>query len=153
MVVAGAVVTVYFLINKGPSYVVTNEESTNPSPSSNISLTAKTPAKKSAVATVLPGTTAYSDLVKQYEGKRIQFDDRCQAIPLMPTYKNGTSIMLDNRSSSPRVIKIGSVSYSLVGYGYRVVTLNSPSLPQELSVSCGSSNNVSKILLQAIISQ
>ncbi len=152
-----AVVMVYFWMNKNPgSYVGISGQpagsdsgyNTNSSPNP----IAKSSAKKSS-ATPTPLPSVYSNLVKEYGDRRIQFDDRCQAIPLNPTYKNGTSIMLDNRSNSARTIKIGNTSYSLSGSGYKIITLSSPSLPKELNVSCGSAGNVSKILLQAIIYQ
>jgi hypothetical protein len=96
---------------------------------------------------------SYSDTVKEYEGRRIQFDERCQVVPQSPTYKNGTSIMLDNRSASARSVMVGGTKYDLTAYGYKIVTLSSLSLPKELAVSCGSSGNVGKILLQAQILQ
>ena len=151
--IAVVVAVVYMWTGKGPSFV--SDQSANPSPSPSSSptqQTAKSSVKKTG-DTAPSSTKTYSELVKEYEGRRIQFDDRCQVLPLNPVYKNGTSIMLDNRANTARVIKIGSTSYSLSSLGYKVVTLNSSSLPQELSVTCGSSGNVGKILLQAMISQ
>lgn len=148
MAIVVAVVIVYFWIGKKPDFV--GNLLTSPTPTASPTPVSKAPAKK-------PGTTApsgdYTTLVKQYEGRRIQFDDRCQPVPLSPTYKSGTSIMLDNRSSQSRVIKVGDTSYSLSGFGYRIITLSSTSLPKEYPVSCGSAGNVGKILLQATISQ
>jgi|SRR3989344_7573471 len=97
--------------------------------------------------------STYTELVKKYNGKRIQFDKYCQANPSNVTFKNGTSIMLDNRSGDARIVSVGGVKYSLAGYGYKVITLSSTSLPKELLLSCGSSGNVGKILLQAQILQ
>ena len=121
------------------------------SPSPVAGTVSKSVAKK-GTATPTPSGN-YTQLVKQYEGKRIQFDERCQVTPKDPTYKNGTSIMLDNRSATPRTVMVGGTKYDLVSYGYRIVTLSSSSLPKELAVSCGSSGNVGKILLQAQILQ
>ena len=89
----------------------------------------------------------------EFEGRRIQFDERCQVTPQNPTYKNGTSIMLDNRSANARTVVVGGTKYDLTAYGFRIVTLSSSSVPKELAVSCGSSGNVGKILLQAQILQ
>ena len=113
------------------------------------------PAKKPTTTTAANPTSgkSYSDLVKEYSGRLIQFDQRCQSFPNNVTYKNGTSILLDNRSDLARDITIGGTKYSLAGYGYQVVTLSSSSLPKEMGVSCGSQGNVGKILLQALISQ
>ena len=144
------VVVIYFMGGKWTGQVgqyIGIEPS--PSPSSATGATAKPVAKKS----VTPLPKSYTELAKEYEGRRIQFDDRCQMIPLSPTYKNGTSVMLDNRSTSTKSVTIGSVKYDLSAYGYRVITLSSSSLPKELAVSCGSAVNVGKILLQATILQ
>lgn len=91
---------------------------------------------------------AYSDLVKQYEGYRVQFDAGCQAIPSNMTFKNGTKILLDNRSGDARYVSVGGTSYYLEGYGYKIVTLSSSDLPRTLLISCGAAVNVGQILLQ-----
>lgn len=136
--------------NKGnlPGYGTQNQAnySSSPSPSS-----ATKPAVKKNTTPI--SSQNYTELVKQYEGRRIQFDDRCQINPQKPTYKNGTSIMLDNRSAQARAVGIGGVKYDLGAYGYRIVTLSSSSLPKELAVTCGSSGNVGSVLLQAQILQ
>ena len=125
-----------------------NPYGASPSPASG---TTVKPVAKQSTAPV--SAKSYSDAVKEYEGRRIQFDERCQVVPQNPTYKNGTSIMLDNRSASARSVMVGGTKYDLSVYGYRIVTLSSPNLPKELAVSCGSSGNVGKILLQAQILQ
>jgi len=127
-------------------------EGVSPSPSTAAG-TASNPVAKKAGSTTPVSSKSYTELVMEYEGRRIQFDDRCQVVPKDPTFKNGTSIMLDNRSSIARTVVVGGVKYDLVAYGYRVITLSSSSLPKELAISCGSSGNVGKILLQAQILQ
>lgn len=95
-------------------------------------------------------SAAYSAAVKQYEGRRVQFDMYCQAIPTSLSFKNGTSIMLDNRSGDARTVTIGGTAYYLSGYGWKVITLwkSSSQLPATLSINCGGAVNVSSILLQ-----
>ena len=93
----------------------------------------------------------YSAVVSQYEGRRIQFDDQCQSQPTEVTYKNGTTLMFDNRSAMAKTVKIGDQTYEFPPYGYKILTLNSVSLPATLNVSCNNSVNVLKILLQANI--
>lgn len=95
----------------------------------------------------------YSDYVKEYEGRRIQFDQNCQVNPNQPTYKNGTKVMLDNRSAEVKKVAVGGIGYSLEAYGYQIITLYSKNVPQELTINCGAAVNVGKILLQAVISQ
>lgn len=133
--------------------------SATPTPSQNeIAVTASssvTPAGTSTRSTVPAGYTAgsaalrtYTDLVAQYEGRRIQFDINCQAVPGQLTFKNGTKIMIDNRSGDPRSVKIGNQQYNLKGYGYQIITLSSSSLPSTLMINCGAAVNSGQILLQ-----
>jgi hypothetical protein len=115
-------------------------------------------AKKASLTTPAPKlpaksgtakqTVIYTDLVKKYEGRRIQFDINCQAIPNNITYKNGTEVMFDNRSGDARIITVGGVQHQLAGYGYKILTLTSSSLPKNLLISCGAAVNVGQILLQ-----
>ncbi len=107
---------------------------------------------------VIPGGTPvalnpqnYSELVKQYEGRRVQFDERCQMRPTDTTFKNGTVAMFDNRSPQAKTIKIGNQSYNLPAYGYRFLTMNSQNVPLSLVVGCDNVPNVGRILLQANI--
>ena len=93
-------------------------------------------------------TMPYSQLVAEYADRRIQFDERCQAIPGNPTYKNDTKVMFDNRSGDARYIKIGDVTYLFGGYDYKILTLSSLTLPKTLSMNCGAAINVGNILLQ-----
>ncbi len=90
----------------------------------------------------------YTNLVQQYQGRHIQFDAHCQAIPNYVTYKNGTNVMFDNRSGDARYISVGGAKYYLPGYGYRVLTLYTKTLPQTLYLNCGAAVNVGRILLQ-----
>ena len=93
-------------------------------------------------------TQTYTNIVKQYEGKRIQFDIGCQANPKQVTFKTGTKVMFDNRSGDARVITVGGVQYNFSGYGYKILTLSSPTLPKTILLSCGAAVNVGTILLQ-----
>src|SRR3989344_5551910 len=68
--------------------------------------------------------------------------------PRKPTFKNGTRVMLDSRVNTPRTITIGSKSYPMLSYGFRLETLSSSTLPQTLVVDCGNRQNVGTILLQ-----
>ena len=113
----------------------------SPSPTPTVKIASK--AKGTA-----PATLTYTQAVEQYAGKRIQFNQYCQGVPNYVTYQNGTNIMLDNRSGDARTIKVGATAYSLAGYGFRIVTLSSATLPATLLLSCGSAVNVGQILLQ-----
>ena len=134
---------VVMLVNRRDQYAVQSSVSPTPTP-----IPSKAVVKKSPVSGTAEQTLAYSEVVKQYAGRQIQFDANCQAIPTQTTFKNGTSIMFDNRSGDARTIKIGDVSYVFPGYGYKLLTLSSSTLPKTLNLNCGSAVNVGSILLQ-----
>lgn len=154
IVVAVAVVAVVYFMGGDWASKYNGVETKSPSPSSVAGGTVKKPvATKSSAPT---STKSYTELVKEYEGRRIQFDDSCLMAPLTaqnPTYKNGTVIMLDNRSASARTITVGGTKYQLGSYGYKIITLSGTNLPKELLLSCDSAGVVGKILLQAQILQ
>ena len=107
---------------------------------------------------VIPGGTPvaqnlqnYSELVNQYAGRRVEFDEGCQMRPADVTFKNGTIVMFDNRSPQAKTIKIGNQSYNLPAYGYRFLTMNSQTVPLPLKVGCDNVPDVGRILLQANI--
>lgn len=98
-----------------------------------------------------PVTMSYQKALETYKDNlRLQLSgaDFCQVSPNNVMYKNGTSIMIDNRSAKTRSIKIGSTSYSIEGYGFKIVKLSSSTLPATLLMDCGTQQNIAKILLQ-----
>lgn len=116
----------------------------------------KTPsASKTTTSTATPLPTSslsYTQLVAQYGSNRIQFNQDCQATPGSMSLKNGTGVLLDNRSNKTQVITFNGLSYTLVPYGYRVVTVSSSTLPKAIGVTCNGSVNTGTINLQANIS-
>ncbi len=117
----------------------------------------KTPAVSNSKVTPKSSPTvtsnlSYTQLVALYGSNRIQFNQDCKGQPGSMVLKNGTSILLDNRSNKTQVITLNGASYTLVPYGYRVVTVSSSSLPKDIGVSCNDSINAGMINLQANIS-
>ena len=135
--------------NLNPSVPVAPLSSASPSVSVSASTTPKTSVKATAKPTVTANPT-YGQLITQYAGRRIQFDQYCQANPRDLSLKSGTAIMLDNRSGDARTVKVGSTAHYLAGYGYKIVTVSAPAsqLPKSISLSCGAAVNVGTILLQ-----
>lgn len=107
-----------------------------------------TPVSKNPVVTPTPLLGSYSQLVLEYGDRRVQFNNSCYMLPATPTFKNGSKIMFDNRSSDTRTITIDGTAYTFAGYGYRVVTLSSATLPRTISINCGSLVNAGQITLQ-----
>ncbi len=56
-------------------------------------------------------------------GREVQFDALCHGVPGQMVVKKGDSILLDNRSSDTKTIKLDSQSYVLPGYNYKVVVV------------------------------
>ncbi len=134
-------------------FAVAGGRSTN-APTISPTVTASSVVSTAPVASKKPAPTtssvsiAYADAVKKYAGTRLQFDAQCQASPNQITIKKGTAIMLDNRSGDARTVSVGSVKYSLAGYGFRILTPTSPTLPATLLIDCGSAKNVGRINIQ-----
>lgn len=148
-----AVIIVVVLVIWNLSDFNKKEEAATPTPQASLSPTPQQGASTSGDNFSFTQTQiqTYSAVVSQYEGKRIQFDDNCQAQPAEVTYKNDTTLMFDNRSAIAKIVKIGDRTYDFPPYGYKILTLNSVSLPATLNIDCNNSVNVLKILLQANI--
>lgn len=155
VVIVVAIVAGAWWLNRDSSNLsLSPDTSTSPTP---VGAT-KTPAGSKTVSrTVTPTPTvtsnlSYTQLVAQYGSNRIQFDQDCKGQPGSMVLKNGAGVLLDNRSNKTQVITLNGVSYTLVPYGYRVVTVSSSSLPKAVGVSCNDSINSGMINLQANIS-
>ena len=153
VVVVAVVVVAYMMMKNGSQNYLPSGELTLSSPTASPmpGVVKKGTGSSSPSASSAP--KKYTDLVKEYGDRRIQFDKNCQAVPSFVTFKNGTSVMLDNRSGDARVVTLGGVKYSLAGYGYQIVYLSSPTIPKQLMFDCGAAVNVGTVLLQALISQ
>ncbi len=93
-------------------------------------------------------TTSYQEMVRKFEGKRIQINDSCQATPSSQTFKNGTQVMFDNRGSKAIKLTIDGVSYPTSAYTYRLITLTSKTLPHSVIINCNGQNNIAQFNLQ-----
>lgn len=99
------------------------------------------------VKTPAPASISYAEALVKYRNNRIQLDVACQASPNNVTYKNGTSIMIDNRSANSRVVKVGSI-FNIKPWDFKIVKLSSSTLPVTWLVDCDKSQNVATILIQ-----
>ena len=145
IVTAVAVITASLVYLKG--------ESINESPDSGTDTVPPVVEEGVSKGAVVSSGTAvqaekYTQLVKDYADRRIQFDMACQAIPPNTTYKNNTKIMFDNRSGDARIITIGGVKYNFTGYGYKILNISGNKLPAKVSFDCGGAVNVGSILIQ-----
>lgn len=126
-----------------PSGVVTASVSPSVSASPVASRIGAPKPAVSAPVTAMPET--YAEALKRYENARFQFDQYCQTKPAVASYKNGATVMLDNRSGDPRIVAVGGVQYNLAGYGWKIITLSAKTLPTTLFIDCGGAKNVAQI--------
>lgn len=137
-------ITVFMYFNKPANKGGVMVLSPTPTPVASIT---KKPAVKPPISGSAKQTQTYTELVAAYFDKRIQFDDHCQAFPPNTTFKNGTAVMFDNRSSATRSIKIGDVAYTFGGYDYKIITLLTSNFTKSWPLVCNSSS-VGTLLIQ-----
>ena len=136
---------------------IVTDAGARPSPTVNVQATptGDALAEPSPTAT---GTTAgkptptpklgYDAALRQFEGRRIQLDPACTAIPSQVTYKNGTQLMLDNRSGESKSVLFNLKRYTIPAYDYIVVAAVADSTPAVTYMDCGQKQNVAKITIQ-----
>lgn len=91
---------------------------------------------------------AYDAAVRQFEGRRIQFNAECSAIPSQATYKSGTSLMLDNRAGHAQTVLFNLQRYTIQAYDYVIVSAVADYTPAVTYIDCGQKQNVAKITIQ-----
>ncbi len=110
------------------------------------------PSTESTSTTISSGTPAklsYEKAMALYGDRRIQFDSKCVVTPNFPTFKIGTTIMLDNRSNKTRIISLDGADYAVKAYDYAVVTLHTgASLPHTMYIDCANGESNGRVLLQ-----
>ncbi len=91
---------------------------------------------------------SYSNALVKYADRRIQLDTTCQAHPSNVVYKDNTGIMIDNRSSKTRTVKVGT-TFTIRPYGFKIVVLPDVYLKSKtILVDCDGSQNVATITVQ-----
>jgi len=112
-------------------------------------------------ATSTPGTTPTGTVVKPaltyqqalnlYQDVRLQIND-CVMLPSSVTYKNGTTVMIDNRGAQSAVVNFDKKIVNLSAYQFKIITLKSNTTPHEVKVDCKTDStnhfNIGQILLQ-----
>ncbi|MEK7585778.1 MAG: hypothetical protein AAB477_00890 [Patescibacteria group bacterium] len=92
---------------------------------------------------------SYTKALQVYKDKRIQLGvgSGCPAHPRAMTFKNNTTIMIDNRAPIARTFKLGT-TYSIKAYGFRLINLSSDKLPATWLLDCDKQQNVATVTLQ-----
>ena len=134
---------IVFLNSRQTTVAPTTNTNTNTAPTE---ITNK-PETKPTTPTKVPAGS-YQEMVKKYEGRRIQINDACQATPSSQTFKNGTQVMFDNRGSKAIKLTVDGVSYPTSAYTYRLIPLTSKTLPHSVIINCNGQNNIAQFNLQ-----
>ena len=135
----------YFMSNSVSSTSdTTNTQTNNP--------VAVTPDSVQDVSDQTTGTVAsaisYANALVKHADRRIQLDPTCQAHPNTVTYKDNTGIMIDNRSSQTRTVKVG-ITFVMKPYTFKIVVLPDVYLVSKtLLIDCDQSQNVATVLVQ-----
>ena len=112
------------------------------------------PTPSATVTKPSPSTTAakeaytYTQAIVKYQDRRIEFDTNCQAKPVISTFKNGTEIMIDNRSAAKKNFAVDGKNYTIEGFDFKIITLTAKTFPKTIQIDCGNSKNNSNIYLQ-----
>ena len=146
VIVLVLVAAVIFALTRKPETTpVVVEDGTSVQDDTEIESTLDTTGVTTGVA---PVSLSYANALVQYKDRRIQLDPTCQAHPNTITYKDNTGVMIDNRSSKTRTVKIGT-TFTIKPYGFKIFVLpNITTAPRTILVDCDSSQNVATILVQ-----
>jgi hypothetical protein len=141
-VVALVVILGFWLMNKDGDDVDTikSTDTTDVEPTEDVT-------EGSVNATSPAASISYQQALIKYKDARIQLSPACQATPNNVTFKDGASLMIDNRSNTAKTVKLGS-TFSIKAYGFKIVKLSSSTLPATWLMDCGASQNVATVLIQ-----
>ena len=93
---------------------------------------------------------SYADAFALYSKTRVQLGAKCNPTPFAPVYKNGATIMIDNRSGENRIVAVGETTYHVNAYDYVLATLSYPeaTLPVKVLLDCGNTQNVATLTVE-----
>ena len=139
------IIIMFWMVKKDKSDILVDD--LNQNPAQEVLVPTEDTSTGSVHTTKNATSLSYEEALLKYKDTRIQFDSLCRAIPNAVTYKNNTSIMLDNRAPVARVVEIDS-AYTVKAYGFKIIKLSSTALPTTWLIDCDKSENVATILLQ-----
>lgn len=106
----------------------------------------------SATAKVASDVTAspltYAQAVTIFAKERVEFNGRCEMAPNPLLVANGTTLMFDNRSRDALTFKLDGTGYTIPGYGFKLLRLESTQLPHVVKVECGGVRDTGEITLR-----
>lgn len=139
LVAAAIIIAIILFFVFGGKQMVNNQPTTEPESVQDID-TQDTGIAASAIS--------YNDALIKYAGRRIELDKDCHGYPASISYKDNVGIMIDNRSSMTRTVKVGT-TFTIKPWGFKIVVLPDVYLVSKtLLVDCDGSQNVATILIQ-----
>lgn len=88
---------------------------------------------------------SYAEALKKYADSRIQLDSNCRAVPSQVVYKNGTSVMFDNRADVARKLVFNTRTYTVGAYDFLVLPVVAANPPSVTYLDCAEKQNVATI--------
>lgn len=93
----------------------------------------------------------YQQALVRYQDLRLQIND-CVMLPSSVTYKNSTSVLIDNRGTQAVQVYFDKQVVKLSAYQFKIITLKSSLMPHQITVRCQTGGvdhfNIGQILLQ-----
>jgi preprotein translocase subunit Sec63 len=90
----------------------------------------------------------YSNIVKMFLEKRIQFDKDCKANPAELTIKNRTPVMFDNQSGKKIVLSFSGRTIPLEANSYKLSVVSTSEASKTIIVTCNENKESGQIIIQ-----
>jgi len=103
---------------------------------------------KAPAGVVVAPKPSYDEAVRAYGDQRVQFGDNCLATPARASFKAGSDVMLDNRSSETKVFTVAGETYTVKAQDFAVTKLPTVGESQDIMIDCGSMQNVATLVVQ-----
>ncbi len=107
---------------------------------------------------VASDSRSYTNLVKLFDGKLIDFDAGCQARQSDIIIKNGQEVLIHNASggnsngnanaSHPIRVTIANIAYDIAADGFKIVRVVATTVPKKYGITCNGNTNVATITVQ-----
>jgi hypothetical protein len=119
-----ALIALMLVMKQNPDSMKGSGADTLPNPTGQVEGTAPT-APATSGSTTPAGTKnldlSYTEALNLFGGYRFQFSD-CSGTPGTLNLTKGATFLLDNRDAVAHTIKVGTQSYSVGAYGYRIAS-------------------------------
>lgn len=97
---------------------------------------------------IRPGTSrlSYDEALGLYQNATLQFNEDCQLSSASRSFGLNNEVLIDNRSSKSRKIKIGEISMIVGPYDFGFMILREKGT--NISVDCNDRKNIANLIIQ-----